>query len=129
MDPSRESFRGGPQPAPRPRSKFADFTPPAAEPSARLQKNCPSIGQFFCPNQLTISSVTLKKRVTSVIVNRLSPTTGILSEALSVPRKARHEGSPSLSKAQAARRPRKPKRFQDIQVRAEFLRLMPSPPL
>src|ERR1035437_4788324 len=41
--------RGGPRPAPRPRSKFADFTPPAAEPLARLAKNCPMDGQFFTP--------------------------------------------------------------------------------
>src|ERR1035437_1935894 len=46
----RERFgRGGSRPAPRPRSKFADFTPPAAEPLARLAKNCPINGQFFSP--------------------------------------------------------------------------------
>src|SRR5450759_3066394 len=39
--------RGGSRPAPRPRSKFADFPPPAAEPLARLLKNSPIDGQFF----------------------------------------------------------------------------------
>src|ERR1039457_1117542 len=48
MDPSRRLLRGGPLPPPRPRSEFADFTPPAAEPLARLQNNCPISGQFFC---------------------------------------------------------------------------------
>src|ERR1035437_6140 len=47
MAPAGEIFRGGSRPAPRPRSKFADFTPPAAEPLARLLPNCPIDGQFF----------------------------------------------------------------------------------
>src|SRR5450759_809847 len=48
MDPSRRFFRGGPLPSPRPRSEFAYFTPPAAEPLARLQMNRPISGQFIC---------------------------------------------------------------------------------
>ena len=43
-------YKGGPRPAPRPRSEFADFTPPAAEPLARMLKTCPMDGQVFnCP--------------------------------------------------------------------------------
>ena len=45
--PVLRGFQGRVATRPRPRSKFADFTPPAAEPLARCLKNCPIDGQFF----------------------------------------------------------------------------------
>jgi hypothetical protein len=41
--------RGGPRPAPRLRSEFADFTPPAAEPLARLTEEVSIDGHLFSP--------------------------------------------------------------------------------